>query len=396
MYNIGLTLSLLRHGGGTYQWTINILHALEDYRKTHGGVRVNIFYSTQRDEHKRVQEEFPDFCYHQIGPAEIFWSKVLTGVFICAPFLIKFLRCIFPLNLITARKCIDLMIFPGASFYPSFYNRKQIFMFGDIAHVFYPHFPEVSSNGELRKRNLLFKYGIGQAGRIVVDSNQLRDDVARYYQADISKVDVLYQTMSQTVKSFDSYDEEYANFMNKLPKKYLFYPAQLWQHKNHKNLLLAMKIVIEENDDVFLVLSGSKKEGSEKIFSLIEGLSIQNNIKYLGYVSDKFMPVLYKNAQMLVMPTYFGPTNIPTLESFYFGCPAVISDSPGVKEQTGDAALLFNPDSPEDIADKIQLVLYDKDRREKMVKMGYARIKLLSYENYRASLFAIFDKSLEG
>ena len=74
----------------------------------------------------------------------------------------------------------------------------------------------------------------------------------------------------------------------------------------------------------------------------------------------------------------------------------MISDLPGVKEQTGDAALLFNPDSPEDIAEKIQFVLQDKDRREKMVKMGYERIKSLSYENYRATLFTIFDKNLKG
>lgn len=394
MRNIGLTLSLLRHGGGTYQWTMNILHALEDYRKTHGGVRVNIFYSTQRQEHKRVQEEFPDFCYHQIGRAEIFWSKVLTGVFICAPFLIKFLRCIFPLNLITARKSIDLMIFPGASFYPSFYNRKQIFMFGDIAHVFYPHFPEISSNGELRKRNLLFKYGISQAGRIVVDSNQLRDDVAKYYQTDISKVDVLYQTMSQTVKSLDTYDEECANFVNKLPKKYLFYPAQLWEHKNHRNLLLAMKILMRENSDLFLVLTGSKKEGSERIFTFMEELGIQSNVRYLGYLKDKFIPLLYRNAQMLVMPTYFGPTNIPTLEAFYFGCPAVISNLPGVREQTQDAALLFDPTSAQDIADKIALLLYDHGLRKEMIKKGYERMKCLAYENYRNKLFTVLDKNL--
>ena len=38
MKNIGLVLSLSRYGSGTYQWTINILHALEDYRKAHSGV----------------------------------------------------------------------------------------------------------------------------------------------------------------------------------------------------------------------------------------------------------------------------------------------------------------------------------------------------------------------
>lgn len=396
MKNIGLVLSLSRYGGGTYQWTINILHVLEDYRKAHPGFQVHIFYFAQSKDDEDVRKKFPNFYEHKAGKAEVFLSKVIKRIFIAMPFSLSLLRYIHPLNLISARKKIDLMIFPGATFDVSLYMGKQIFMFTDIAHVFSPHFPEVSADGELRERHLLFKYGIMRASQIVVDSNQLRLDIVKHYQANISKIAVLYQTIPQTLCFNYNCDEECVNFGNKLPKKYLFYPAQLWEHKNHKNLLLAMKIVLEENDDVFLVLSGSKKEGSEKIFSLIERLSIQSNISYLGYVSDKFMPILYKNAQMLVMPTYFGPTNIPTLESFYFGCPAVISDLPGVKEQTGDAALLFNPDSPEDIVDKIQLVLQDNDRREKMVKMGYERIKLLSYKNYRASLFAIFDKSLKG
>ncbi|OGT07455.1 MAG: hypothetical protein A2103_04265 [Gammaproteobacteria bacterium GWF2_41_13] len=402
--NIGLVLSLSRYGGGTYQWTINILHVLEDYRKAHPEeIQIHIFCPTQNKDNKdnkdnedneEIRRVFPCFQSNQVSKVAIFFTKAIIKIFIAMPFLLFFLRYIFPLNFIAAKKKVDLMIFPGASFDAALYWGEQIFMFTDIAHIFYPHFPEVSSNGELRRRHLLFNYGIKQATQVVVDSNQLRLDVGEYYHANLSKINVLYQTRSQTL-NFDDNSDDCVQFKNILPKKYLFYPAQLWEHKNHKNLLLAMKIVLEADNDVFLILSGAKKEGSEKIFSLIENLNIPKNVKYLGYVTDQFMPILYKNALMLVMPTYFGPTNIPTLEAFYFGCPAVISDLPGVREQTGKAALLFDPDSPEDIANKIQLVLQDKTRREEMVKMGYERMKLFSYEKYRTDLFSILDKSLK-
>ncbi len=395
MRNLGLVFSLNRHGGGFYQWTINLLNALEDYRKACGNLRINVFIPAQSNEFIYLRDRFPNFCYHQIARPTVFLSKILRRISMIMPFLISFLRWVHPINSIFKRNQIDLMIFPGTTIDASFCRGRQMFMFTDIAHVFYPYFPEVSANGQLRQRHIMFKYGIKYASQIVVDSYQLRQDIAKYYAADVSRVEVLYQTMSQTMNDNGDSDHECTDFRRNLPKRYIFYPAQLWAHKNHKNLFLAMKILVKEHVDLVLVLAGSKKDGAEHLFSLIQELEIQSNVSYLGYVPDKFMPLLYKSAQMLVMPTYFGPTNIPTLESFYYGCPAVISDLPGVTEQTKDAALLFNPDSPKDMAEKICLVLNDKKLREAMICKGHERMKVLSYRNYQEKLATILDRNLD-
>ena len=395
IHNIGILYFFPRHGGGTFQFTENVMCVLSDYAETQRAVRAHLFFSkTQAEELVEIKSRFPNFIFHRISKITWMYYVLLRRIFFIVPLAVSILRYFYPLNWIARKHNIDLMVFPGITADASFYWGRQITLFTDIAHIFYPHFPEVSEGDKLRQRNVLFKYGIKNASQIVVESNQLRLDIAKFYQANISKVDVLYQTMSQAVCVNDN-DEECVDFINTLPEKYLFYPAQLWEHKNHKNLLWALKLLVAKDYELCLILSGSRKKGDEQIFSLIDELNLQDHVKYLGYVSDKFMPILYKNAQMLVMPTYFGPSNIPTLEAFYFGCPAVISDLPGVREQSGNAALLFNPDSSEDIADKIQFVLYDKDRQEKMVKMGYERMKLLSYENYRDSLFSIIDKNLK-
>ena len=59
------------------------------------------------------------------------------------------------------------------------------------------------------------------------------------------------------------------------------------------------------------------------------------------------------------MPTYYGPTNIPPLEAFSVGCPVAISGIYGMPEQVGDAALLFNPDSVDEIASSIRRLWTD-------------------------------------
>lgn len=396
--NIGVFITMPRCGGGSYQWVVNILQVLNDCAELHNHITIHIFQYSEYEAADELKSAFPSFFFHQIGKVDHFVMGVLRRVACTIPFLIPALRPIFPLNSILAQKQITLVLFPTTNLDSAFCNRKHIFFLADIAHVFYPHFPEVSANFQLRLRHILFKYGLRHADQIVVESKQLRNDIVKYYQADVTKTDVLYQTFSKTLESFKDkaeIDNEQADFKRTIPSRYVFYPAQLWQHKNHKNLLYAMKLVTEEIPDLCLVLAGSRKKGDQRIFRLIEELELQNNVKYLGYVPDKFIPILYKNAQAIVMPTYFGPTNIPTLEAFHYGCPAIISDLPGATEQAGDAALLFNPDSPRDMADKIMLVLKNEDLRQEMVKKAYERLKVLSYENYRNTLVAILDKNLE-
>lgn len=393
--NIGILPTIPSYGGGSHQWTINILHALKDYTERYHNTKVHVFYYPHYIEGDRLRSVFTNFHFYKIEKLRYLMLSALRRLANTAPVLIPVIRSFFPLNSILEKEHIDLMLFPTTVLDASFCNKKHIFFLADISHVFYPNFPEVSANGELKRRHVLFKYGLRYANQIVVESKQLLNDIVKYYHADMNKIDVLYQTFSQTLKVANTEDVECLNFESKLPSKYIFYPAQLWEHKNHKNLLFAMQLVNQKIPDLYLILTGSRKKGDEKIFSLIEELKLQGNVKYLGYVSDMHIPVLYKNAQMLVLPTYFGPTNIPTLEAFYYGCPAVISNLPGVIEQTGEASLLFNPDSPQDIAEKILLVLTNGKLRNEMIKLGYERIKILSYDNYRNNLFNILDKNLK-
>ncbi len=394
-HNIGIEYFVPRLGGGSYQFAMNITRALDDYAKTHSHSKIHVF-SSGRVELEEIRSRFPDFCFHRIGELAKIYSAVLRRVFSAVPPLVSGLRYLYPLNWIARQQHIDLMIFPGITFDTSFYRSRQITLFTDIAHVFYPQFLEIAAYGELRRRNTLFKYGVRYADQIVVESEQLRNDIVKYYGADPAKIAILHQTVSQTLVALETLaeDEESLEFKRALPKRYFFYPAQLWEHKNHKNLLYALKILTTEYPDLQFILVGSRKPGDQKIFDLIDGLELNENVKWMGYVSDAFLRVLYKNAYALVMPGYFGPTNIPTLEAFYYGCPAVISDLPGVREQTEDAALLFDPDSPQDIAAKMRMVLSDEALRGNLVTRGSKRLEALGYESYRNTFFTILDKNL--
>lgn len=96
----------------------------------------------------------------------------------------------------------------------------------------------------------------------------------------------------------------------------------------------------------------------------------------------------------MVMPSYFGPTNIPPLEAMALGCPVIVSNKYAMPEQVGDAGLSFNPDSPEEIAQKIELVWQDEHLRQEMIRKGYQRVRGWKDIDFKKRFIHIILKTL--
>jgi glycosyltransferase involved in cell wall biosynthesis len=158
-----------------------------------------------------------------------------------------------------------------------------------------------------------------------------------------------------------------------LPPKFLFYPAQFWKHKNHDKLIRAIGNLLGRIPDLKIVFTGSPKNAYEDVKTLISNLSLSNQIILLGYVPDEDMTAIYRRARALIMPTYFGPTNIPPLEAFSLGCPVAVSRIYGMPEQVGDAALLFDPSSDTEIAEIIYRLWTDDELCNTLSRKGRER-----------------------
>ncbi len=102
------------------------------------------------------------------------------------------------------------------------------------------------------------------------------------------------------------------------------------------------------------MLTGSQKNAYPAVVTMVRDLGLVDDVLFLGYVPDADIPELYRRARALVSPGYFGPTSIPPLEAFIVGCPVAASDVYATREQLGDAALLFEPEAVDQIADCIR------------------------------------------
>ena len=124
-----------------------------------------------------------------------------------------------------------------------------------------------------------------------------------------------------------------------LPDRYLFYPAQFWPHKNHARIVQALGVLKREHGlKIPVVFSGShtveiRERTFREVMSVSSQLGLEKEIHYLGYVPDEDMSGIYAEAVGLVMPTFFGPTNIPIFEAWAFGCPVLTSDIRGIENR---------------------------------------------------------------
>ena len=105
---------------------------------------------------------------------------------------------------------------------------------------------------------------------------------------------------------------------------------------------------------MFILFTSKKDLEYKNIYNYVLKNNLQKNVKFTGYISTKQLAVFYSSARALVMPTFFGPTNIPPIEAFNYGCPVLISDIFASREQCRNSALYFNPNEINQIADKIK------------------------------------------
>lgn len=287
----------------------------------------------------------------------------------------------------------DLWVFPSNDHWSYLSPVPALVTIHDLMHRYESQFPEVSRWGRYYFREYRFRNICRFAMAVLVDSEMGKKQVVESYGLRSDKLFPLPYLPPRYV--FDSVPSADFDKRYPLPARFLFYPAQFWAHKNHDRLLQAVASVGRSYPDIFLVLAGPKRYRYATLIRRVADLGLSEHVSFTGYVPDADLPEFYRRARALVMPTFFGPTNIPPLEAFALGCPVAISDIYGIPEQTGDAALLFNPRSVEDIALAIERLWKDDWLCEQLRAKGYARSRRWRQVDFNRCLQGVIDKLLD-
>ncbi len=380
MKKIGLLLTIEPTWGGAFQYDLSILDALAQLPQ--GEIEVVVGYS-----HPAWLHYLRRYNLKSIPVPLGYWGRFFGQLLHCSGIGIATWRAVTPffhptIKAIIREKC-DLWIFPSQDPWCYLAPVPALATVHDLMHRYERRFPEIGTWWQYAWREWHFRNSCKWSLGILVDSKLGKQHVIDSYGTDSARLHVLPFIAP-------SYLDDHAIALrmmeeNKLPPKFFFYPAQFWEHKNHKRLVQALKLLKPRFPDIKLVLAGAQKNIYPSIRQTIEQLGLTDDVMFLGYVPDNEMSVLYRKARAMIMPTFSGPTNIPPLEAMKLGCPCAVSNVYAMPEQTKGAALLFNPESVEEMADIMAKLWEDNDlcrelsKRGKMVSAEWTQVHFNNY-----------------
>jgi len=229
---------------------------------------------------------------------------------------------------------------------------------------------------------------------VITGTQEGQREIERFYQTSPARIRILpLPTPSFSLNAPpDALDAERLRTLG-VTGRFLFYPAQFWPHKNHANLLQALKLLNQSESEPFqLALVGSDHGNLDFVRKLAEDLGLSAQILFLGFVTQEDLIALYRNAYALAYTSLFGPDNLPPLEAFALNCPVIMSDYDGAREQLGGAPLYVDSTDPSEFANAIRRLDIEPGLRERMILEGRKRAQTWTAQDYVRGIFDILDE----
>lgn len=271
-------------------------------------------------------------------------------------------------------------------------NYNYLFTINDLCHRDHPEFPEVYSNNEFARRERVYGGGSRYALATVVDSDVTKEKLEKLYGVTSERVITLGFGVGSCYDVPPANDDASVFQRYDIAGDYLFYPAQFWPHKNHVFILKALKLLKELHGlSIHVVFTGSDFGNRQHVVCVAESLGVGDQVHILGFVSSQEIVNLYRSSKALVMPTWFGPTNIPPLEAFKLGVPVIYSkqaDEGGIFSET---STLIDLEDPMSLVAAVMSVLNDDEVVKERAENGKRFVEALKSGDYLGEIFKVFE-----
>lgn len=367
--------------GGSYQYIIRTIHILKKINKD----EFKFFYFTNN---KKIAYSINKEFGIEVELIRLTYIDYIN--LIIRRFLKIYIKRRFFFNYFFKNKIenilnkfsIDLVYFLQPTLLSYFMEYTNfIYTVWDLSHRDFMEFPEVRSNFEFEVREKIYNSTLKKSIAVMADSYLGKQNIVRRYGIDEKRVYVSKFLPPIQSKDNNEFIDIKKNFGIK--NDYIYYPAQFWSHKNHIYILEAIKIMKEKfNVDIDAIFTGNDYGNLNYILEYSKKINVYKQIHYLGFVEAKLIPNLYRQSIALVMPTYFGPTNLPPLEAFSLGVPVFYSNLEGLRDQVGDAAILLNLEAPEDLAIKLIKLIKGEISKSELIKNGKNKLAELTEDNF--------------
>jgi len=231
------------------------------------------------------------------------------------------------------------------------------------------------------------------ADAILADSEATATDLIRLYGIDPARVQVVLLAASERFHPRDSalVRQELRSRLG-LASDYVLFVGTLEPRKNLGGFLAAMAEVARGGtfDGEVVVVGGKgwKEQGPE---ALGRAHPLGERLRFLGYVGDDELPLLYAGARLFVMPSLYEGFGLPVLEAMQSGVPVITTTSGSLAEVAGGAARLVPPANDAALARAIGELWNDPAARAQLAALGRERALAFSWRRTATKLLQVLE-----
>lgn len=238
-----------------------------------------------------------------------------------------------------------------------------------------------------RTRLKHYESAVRRSRRIIVYTAAIAAEVVERFEVERDRIDV--------VPLAPAADRAAVSPVEEPERPFLLLLGELSRRKNSARALRAFGIARQLSAAVRereLKIVGRPGFGAEEVEALLA--SAPPAVRRLGYVSDDELAALLTSAETLLFPSRYEGFGLPALEAMAAGTAVIAGDCGALREISGDAARLVDPESDEALAEAIVELCETASLRADLVRRGRARAGEFSWQRSAELARAAYSRAL--
>jgi glycosyltransferase involved in cell wall biosynthesis len=243
----------------------------------------------------------------------------------------------------------------------------------------------------LSHRYLVPRYA-AKADALISVSETTTEHLQKYLDVPRERIHTIYSGLSDHFRatlSAEQLAQVRARFS--LPPRFLLYCGAVYPPKNFTRLIQAYAKVGPAQGVPLVIAGGTNRFLSEHELEEPKRQGIAQWVHWPGWIDNHDLLAVYQLAEALLLPSLYESVGMPVMEAMAAGCPVVTADRFGTREIAGDAAVLVNPESVDEIAAGIDRVLNDKELRAAKIVAGRERARQFTWTRTASELLRVLE-----